>query len=188
MIYKLLIAVILLGIITLTANAQDDFKTDRERLIEELGKRHEKQEKNIEVRIEGKNKYLCLDNLLFDVSLMNTAKETLGHIIFNQFLQMEPELSIEGKSLTYLKEVDIPLDVRVFDYGGRAKAKFLQAYESRKERTINIKDWFGNLKVGKYTLTLGYRFWDYGKLIKSNTVSFEVVENQETPKTISVFF
>ena len=174
----IIVAVVLLAA-SLIAGAQEPPRKSpspqNEKELERYGKAFEKYERDLNVTIEACSQYRFGKDVNVDVLLTNTSSEPLWTDIWNQYLQEEPELTKNGKTVKYRTDEDVTFEgkLRVVDF--RERSTSIDTHATKKVRTVNLLDWYKTLEPGSYELTIGHRFWLKGKAFKSNPVTIEIV-------------
>lgn len=141
--------------------------------LERFGKKFEKYERAVKISLRGKEQYRIGEDLSFDVMMTNTNSEALGvYLLYNHFLQEHPELKRDGKPVSFRKDKDVTFEGKPDEL--RARVIGLAPEKPQRFRTINLKDWFGELEPGTHEVTVGHRFWLKGKLVKSDPIIFEI--------------
>ena len=135
----------------------------------------EKYERDLNVTIEARSQYRFGKDVNVDVLLTNSSSEPLWTDIWNQYLQEEPELTKNGKTVKYRTDEDVTFEgkLRVVDF--RERSTSIDTHATKKVRTVNLLDWYKTLEPGSYELTVGHRFWLKGKALKSNSVTIEII-------------
>src|ERR1700738_1105470 len=116
------------------------------------------------------------DWIFFQLSITQSLPENLG--LSNQlspYYEYRPELSRDGETLPYSKEVQEGVD-RAEKEPHQGSSTYATLTQGREYvwATVRMEEWYEPLEVGHYQLTVRKRFVGDGDWIQSNPVVFDV--------------
>ncbi len=131
---------------------------------------------------ESKTTFTVADNVRIRIFITNTGDEdALVIIVRNMYEQYLPILKKDGVLITYKPEVEKSIQIKeTRDVGSVMMSSApIKANERMGVKTVFLKDWYGQLEAGRYELAISYRHAWRKKPVRTNTVDFEVVgQNQ----------
>lgn len=115
------------------------------------------------------------DSIRFDLFITHSFTEPIEVVEGDLYSDMRPELFRDGDPIPYLKKVQ--------ELAGQREKKpetirsvpsHLMAGKEYLIGTVDAKDWYGDLPVGHYQLSVRRRFVYGGEWIQSDSLTFEV--------------
>jgi hypothetical protein len=118
------------------------------------------------------------EQLYFAFQMTNMSNEALLIRSGNPYSQNRPELIKDGQPLPYLETVRQKIE-RLGDtsFSDHDIGMDLKPGESKNLGGLDLKDWYGDLEAGHYSLSVRHR--DFGETwIESTTITFDMEENE----------
>jgi hypothetical protein len=121
--------------------------------------------------------YHAGDKVAVQLTMFNDSDQPIPIVEGDAKYQHRLRLVKDGQKVPFLPKVDSAIAYKDIEgpSGSRLVRDPLAPHQSTTVSVLNLSDWYGNLEPGQYQLTLWYQSQGEHHLLKTNTISFQIV-------------
>ena len=121
--------------------------------------------------------YRAGDKVAVQLTMFNDTEQPVTIVEGDTKYQHRLRLVKDGQKVPFLPEVDSAIAAKDIDgpSGRRLVRDPLAPHQSTTVSVLDLSEWYGNLEPGQYRLTLWYHPQGASRIMKTNTISFQVV-------------
>ncbi|HWS99998.1 MAG TPA: hypothetical protein VN256_07110 [Pyrinomonadaceae bacterium] len=118
------------------------------------------------------------EKVVVQLTMFNDSDQPVTIFEGDTKYQHRLKLVKDGQQVPFLPEVDAAIANKDVEgpSGGRSVRDPLAPRQSATVSRLDLSEWYGNLEPGRYQLTLWYHPQGVGRITKTNTISFQIVQ------------
>lgn len=121
--------------------------------------------------------YHAGEKVAVQLTMFNGTDQPVAIVQGDSIYQHRIKLVKGGQKVPFLPEVEAAITNKDVEgpSGSRSVRDPLAPHQSTTVSVLNLSDWYGNLEPGQYQLTLWYQPQGLRRIMKTNTISFQIV-------------